>query len=87
VWTVVLFLIIQQIQGNFLQPMIQKQAVDVPPAILLFAVVAAGLLFGFLGVLLAAPLTVVVFVLVQRIYVRTLLGKEIKIAGQTETAD
>lgn len=87
VWTIVLFLIIQQIQGNFLQPMIQKQAVDVPPAILLFAVVAAGLLFGFLGVLLAAPLTVVVFVLVQRIYVRTLLGKDIKIAGQAEDAD
>lgn len=75
-WTIVLFLVIQQIQGNFLQPMIQKQAVDVPPAILLFAVVAAGLLFGFMGVLLAAPLTVVTFVLVQRIYVRTLLGKD-----------
>lgn len=81
-WTLVLFLVIQQLQGNFLQPMIQKQAVDVPPAVLLFAVVAAGVLFGFLGVLLAAPLTVVVYVLVQRIYVKTLLGKDIKIAGQ-----
>ncbi|KTE34634.1 MULTISPECIES: AI-2E family transporter [unclassified Sphingopyxis] len=81
-WTLVLFLLIQQLQGNFLQPMIQKQAVDVPPAVLLFAVVAAGILFGFLGVLLAAPLTVVVYVLVQRIYVKTLLGKDIKIAGQ-----
>jgi predicted PurR-regulated permease PerM len=81
-WTLILFLVIQQIQGNFLQPMIQKQAVDVPPAVLLFAVVAAGVLFGFLGVLLAAPLTVVVYVLVQRVYVRTLLGKAIKIAGQ-----
>ena len=50
-------------------------------AVLLFAVVAAGLLFGFLGVLLAAPLTVVVYVLVQRVYVKTLLGKTIKIAG------
>jgi predicted PurR-regulated permease PerM len=74
--------LIQQIQGNFLQPMIQKKAVDVPPAVLLFSVVAAGLLFGFIGVLLAAPLTVVIFVLVQRIYVSTLLGKEIKVAGQ-----
>lgn len=86
-WTVVLFLIIQQLQGNFLQPMIQKQAVDVPPAILLFAVVAAGLLFGFLGVLLAAPLTVVIYVLIQRIYVRTLLGKDIRIAGQGDEPD
>ena len=81
-WTLLLFLAIQQLQGNFLQPMIQKQAVDVPPAVLLFAVVAAGILFGFLGVLLAAPLTVVVYVLVQRIYVKTLLGKPIRIAGK-----
>lgn len=80
-WTIGLFLAVQQLQGNFLQPMIQKQAVDVPPALLLFAVVAAGTLFGFLGVLLAAPLTVVSFVFVQRIYVRTLLGKKIDVAG------
>ncbi|GGC16992.1 AI-2E family transporter [Novosphingobium endophyticum] len=80
-WTLLLFLAIQQLQGNYLQPMIQKHAVDVPPAVLLFAVFAAGLLFGFLGVLLAAPLTVVVFVLVQRIYVRSILGKPIKVAS------
>jgi predicted PurR-regulated permease PerM len=80
-WTLGLFLLIQQFQGNVLQPMIQKHAVNVPPALLLFALVAAGVLFGFLGVLLAAPLTVVVYVMVQRLYVRTLLGKDITIAG------
>ncbi|GAA0732066.1 AI-2E family transporter [Sphingomonas japonica] len=83
-WTVGLFFLVQQIQGNFLQPMIQKYAVDVPPAVLLFAVGGAGILFGFLGVLLAAPLTVVTFVLVQRIYVKTLLGREITVAGREE---
>jgi len=76
-WTVILFLLIQQLQGNFLQPMIQKHSVDVPPALLLFALVAFGLLFGFLGVVLAAPLTVVVFVMVRRLYVQTILGKSI----------
>lgn len=76
-WTLLLFLAIQQLQGNFLQPMIQKHAVDVPPAVLLFAVLAAGLLFGFLGVLLAAPLTIVCFVVVQRVYVREILGKQV----------
>ena len=80
-WTSLLFLVIQQLQGNLLQPMIQKHAVNVPPAVLLFAVLAAGLLFGFLGVLLAAPLTVAVFVIVQRVYVRTILGKPIEVAG------
>lgn len=81
-WTIGLFLAVQQLQGNFLQPMIQKHAVDVPPAVLLFAVVAAGLIFGFMGVLLSAPLTVVIYVMVQRIYVKTLLGKSIEVAGQ-----
>lgn len=76
-WTLLLFLGIQQLQGNFLQPMIQKHAVDIPPAVLLFAVLAFGLLFGFLGVLLAAPLTIVCFVLVRRLYVKAVLGKSI----------
>ena len=80
-WTLLLFLAIQQLQGNVLQPMIQKHAVDVPPAVLLFAVLAAGLLFGFMGVLLAAPLTIVVYVLVQRVYVREILGKPITLAA------
>src|SRR3546814_21027278 len=35
-WTLLLFLAIQQLQGNFLQPLIQKQAVDVPHVVLLF---------------------------------------------------
>lgn len=85
-WTLVLFLVIQQLQGNLLQPMIQKRAVDVPPGVLLFAVVACGLLFGFLGVLLAGPLTVVVYVLVQRIYVQAILGKSVKVGGQEDEA-
>lgn len=79
-WTVVLFLIVQQIQGNILQPIVQKHAVDVPPAVLLFSVIGMGLLFGFIGVLLAAPLTIVMFVLVQRVYVQALLGRDITVA-------
>jgi predicted PurR-regulated permease PerM len=76
-WTLLLFLGIQQLQGNVLQPMIQKHAVDIPPAVLLFAVLAFGLLFGFLGVLLAAPLTIVAYILIRRIYVEAILGKPI----------
>lgn len=82
-WTLLLFLAIQQLQGNFLQPMIQKHAVDIPPALLLFAVLAFGLLFGFLGVLLAAPLTIVSFILVRRVYVEAILGKPVANADLT----
>ncbi|NNC71286.1 MAG: AI-2E family transporter [Sphingomonadaceae bacterium] len=80
-WTVGLYLVIQQIQGNILQPLIQKRSVDLSPAVLLFAVVAAGTLFGIVGVILSAPLTVVAFVLVQRLYIEGVLGKPAKTPG------
>jgi predicted PurR-regulated permease PerM len=42
--------------------------VDLPPAVTIFGIVAAGILFGIPGVLLATPLTIVVLVLVRRLY-------------------
>jgi predicted PurR-regulated permease PerM len=73
-WTLGLFVAIQQLEGNVIQPIVQRYAVDLPPALLLFSVVAGGFLFGIVGVLFAAPLTVVTFVLVKRLYVREALG-------------
>jgi predicted PurR-regulated permease PerM len=84
-WTLGLYLLVQQIQGNILQPLVQRYAVDVPPAVLLFAVAGAGVLFGFLGILLSAPLTVVAFVLAQRLYIQGALGKDIKVVTEAST--
>jgi predicted PurR-regulated permease PerM len=72
-WTIGLFIVVQQLEGNVIQPIVQRYAVDLPPALLLFSVVAGGTLFGIVGVLFAAPLTVVAFVLVKRLYVREAL--------------
>jgi predicted PurR-regulated permease PerM len=54
-----------------------------PPAVTLFAVVAFGLLFGWLGVLFATPLAVVVFVAVQKLWVRGTLGEPTDVPGET----
>jgi predicted PurR-regulated permease PerM len=75
-WTIGLFILVQQLEGNVIQPIVQRYAVDLPPALLLFSVVAGGTLFGIVGVLFAAPLTVVAFVLVKRLYVREALDTE-----------
>lgn len=80
--TTLLYLVVQQIEGNLLQPLVQQRAVELPPALLLFALIGAGLLFGVLGVLLAAPLTVVIFVLVKRLYVRETLGEDTDVPGE-----
>jgi predicted PurR-regulated permease PerM len=69
----ILYLGIQQIEGNLITPLVQQQSVDLPPALTLFAMVAFGLLFGLLGVLLAAPLTVCLYVWVKTLYLHDLL--------------
>lgn len=69
-FALIAYVIIQQIEGNVLQPLVQQRAVSLPPAMLLFSLFAAGTLFGVSGVLLAAPLTVIVFVLINELYVQ-----------------
>jgi predicted PurR-regulated permease PerM len=75
-WTALLYLFVQQIEGNVIEPLVQQRAVTIPPALLLFAMVAAALLFGISGVVLGAPLTVVLYVLVKQLYVREVLHTE-----------
>jgi predicted PurR-regulated permease PerM len=82
VWVAFLYLGIQQLEGNVIEPIVQQRAVDLPPALLLFAIVAGALLFGPPGVIFAAPLTVVLFVLVKRLYVRDALGTATEMPGE-----
>lgn len=86
VWTALLFLAIQQFEGNVLEPLVQQRAVDLPPALLLFALVAGGLVFGMLGILFAAPLTVVLYVLVKKLYVREALHTPTPLPGESDKA-
>jgi predicted PurR-regulated permease PerM len=69
-WTIGVLVAVQQLQGNLVMPLLQNRMVDLPPAITIFGIIAAGILFGVAGVLLATPLTIVVLVLVRRLYLR-----------------
>lgn len=86
VWVALLFLVIQQIEGNVLEPLVQQRAVDLPPALLLFALVAGGLVFGMVGIVLAAPLTVVLYVLVKKLYVQEALNTNTPLPGDNKDA-
>lgn len=81
-WVLGLYFVVQQIEGNVLQPVVQQYAVDLPAVILLFSLLGFGTLFGALGIILAAPLTVVVYVLVKRLYVREALDTPTPIPGE-----
>ncbi len=81
-WTVLLFVAVQQLESNVLTPILERKVVNVPPALFLISVLAFGLLFGMLGLLLAAPLTVVTFVAVKKLYVRDTLGEATAVPGE-----
>lgn len=65
-----LYFAIQQAEGLLLVPLIQRKAVDLAPALAIFAIIAFGIVFGPMGVVLAAPLTVLSVVLVKTLWLQ-----------------
>lgn len=81
-WVLLLYVAVQQLEGYLITPLVQQYAVELPGVILLFSLIGFGLLFGTLGVILAAPLTVVSYVLVKRLYVIETLHTPTPIPGE-----
>jgi predicted PurR-regulated permease PerM len=70
------FLVIQWFEGYLVTPLIQQRAVDLPPAHSLAFLMVMGAMFGELGVALATPLLAVIRVLVLRLYVEDVWGRD-----------
>lgn len=68
IYVVIVFSIATVIEGYFITPYLQNKTLSLPPVILIFAIFAFGVLFGTLGVVLAAPLTVVLMVALRTFY-------------------
>lgn len=62
---VAVFSVGQFVEGNFLQPKLVGDRVGVHPVWLMFALFAFGYLFGFVGMLLAVPLSAAIGVLAR----------------------
>ncbi|WP_035669845.1 AI-2E family transporter [Bradyrhizobium liaoningense] len=78
IWAVVVYTIIQSIEGHVIGPLIQRQAVETPPAWTLVAIVLLGALFGVMGVAVAMPLVAVGRVAIIRLYVEDYIGDDLK---------
>ncbi|PWC85893.1 hypothetical protein TSH100_14435 [Azospirillum sp. TSH100] len=74
-WVAGLYLVIQQVEGNLITPLLQKRVVDLPPVVTIGAIAAGGVLFGIMGMFLATPIAVVVLVLVNLLYIEDKLGQ------------
>jgi predicted PurR-regulated permease PerM len=78
-WTLGVYVAVNQLEGHLIMPFVHRWTVSLPPALGIFAVVAMGYLLGPLGLLLATPLTVVVFVLLKKLYLQDMLGEKVGI--------
>ncbi|WP_426958121.1 AI-2E family transporter [Muricoccus radiodurans] len=76
VWVIGLFLLVQNVEGYVLTPLVQQEASDVPAAVLLGAQALFGTTLGVLGILLAAPVAAAVVAAVRVAYVEGWVERE-----------
>jgi len=62
---VALVLIVQQLEGNVLQPILVGRTLDLHPAVVILAVTAGATLSGIIGAFLAVPVVAVAAVVVR----------------------
>lgn len=82
----VIIIVVQQLEGNILSPMLQSKAMDLHPVIILFSVTVGGSLFQIVGALLAVPFAAMVAVLLRYLQDMTALRSGEKTADQIEFA-
>jgi predicted PurR-regulated permease PerM len=71
----ILYFVIQQAESNFITPIVMAHQVSLLPAVTLIAQLFFVTFFGFLGLFLALPLTVVAKIWFQEVLVRDVLDR------------
>ena len=78
-WFIIFFLIIQQIEGNFIYPKVVGKSVSLPAMWVILAVTVGGGLFGITGMIISVPLSSIIYALVKESTHRRLKVRKIKI--------
>lgn len=81
-YVVILYIILQQLEGNVITPLLLERRLDIPPVLTVVAVAALGMVFGVIGMLIAEPLLAAVLVATKMLYVNDVVGDEVKVGKQ-----
>lgn len=68
------YLLVQQIEGNIIIPLVMSRAVKLHPAVVLVGVVLVGNLLGFVGLVVAVPIISATIIVVREVWVRRIEG-------------
>lgn len=67
VWTILLFLVIQQVEGNIIAPRITASSISIHPLIIIVLLLIGEKVGGFMGMILAIPIGVIIKVVYENI--------------------
>jgi predicted PurR-regulated permease PerM len=84
-WVCLLYLGVQTLEANVITPLIQQRAISLPPAFVLGSELLMGLLLGGAGLAFATPLSAVVLVLVNMLYIQDVLGEPGKLPSHARS--
>lgn len=74
IWTIVIIYGVSFVQSQVVSPVLASERMNMPPILILLGQIIFGFFFGFMGLMLAVPLTACVSVLVDEVYVKDVLG-------------
>lgn len=71
-YALLVYVVMQNIEGNVILPLAQRWAVEIPAALTVLGIVGFGTLLGPAGIFLAMPLVVTTLTLVRKLYLESL---------------
>ncbi len=77
IWFIVIFIIIQQIEGNLIYPKVVGASIGLPSIWVIIAVIVGGSLYGVIGMLVFIPMSSVLYVLFRELVYNRLKKKSI----------
>lgn len=86
-WAAVVAIVVQQIDNNFVSPLVLRATVRLHPAVTLSVLVLAGAVAGFWGIIIAVPLAASVKVVGGHLWRTRLLGQTWEEAGEAIMAE
>jgi len=81
-WVALAYLALQQVESQFVVPLLMKKGLDLPPLFTVAVQAVMALVFGFIGLLVAVPLVAAVLMAVKILYVREVLGEEVTLPSE-----
>ena len=84
IWVVVIIYGVSFFQSQVISPVLASERMNMPAILILLGQIIFGFFFGFLGLMLAVPLSACVAVLVDEMYVKDVLGDRQERAADEE---